>query len=124
MRPYRRCPGRWGGPTTRRIIKRSEVRKGKVTYEFHAKPGFYTVAAFEDENDNSKLDLGLFGPKEPAGFFRKFTAWREPTFKDMVEKGQICSLGKTKASLNEAEKNVSQHTEKPSSKADNDGKPQ
>ncbi|WP_085318115.1 DUF2141 domain-containing protein [Derxia lacustris] len=32
-------------------------------------PGNYAVAVYHDENDNQKLDRGLFGiPKEPYGF--------------------------------------------------------
>lgn len=33
------------------------------------KPGTYAISAYHDENDNKKLDRGLFGiPKEPYGF--------------------------------------------------------
>jgi len=35
------------------------------------KPGAYAISAYHDENDNKKLDRGLFGiPKEPYGFSR------------------------------------------------------
>lgn len=73
-----------GEPVLALLRKGSEVTNGAVTYSFKVKPGVYTVSVFEDENDNQKLDMGmLFGPTEPSGFYRRFTAWRAPKFEDV-----------------------------------------
>jgi uncharacterized protein (DUF2141 family) len=42
------------------------------------------VSAYEDKNGNGVLDMGLFGPKEPSGFWRPFHAWRKPRFDDVA----------------------------------------
>ncbi len=42
------------------------------------------MSAFEDKNGNGVLDMGVFGPKEPSGFWRPFTAWRKPCFADVA----------------------------------------
>lgn len=65
------------------IRKPSQVKDGKVTYEFRVEPGDYGVTAFEDEDENGKLEMGMFGPSEPSQFYRKFTAWRAPRFEDV-----------------------------------------
>jgi len=45
----------------------SEIVNGKATVVFENIPiGTYGISTFQDKNDNSKLDTGLFGiPKEP-----------------------------------------------------------
>jgi uncharacterized protein (DUF2141 family) len=53
-------------------------------FRFDVPPGAWALSAFEDKNDNSVLDMGHFGPKEPSGFWRPFTAWRRPTFDDVA----------------------------------------
>jgi uncharacterized protein (DUF2141 family) len=53
-------------------------------FRFDVPPGSWTLSAFEDRNDNGVLDMGLFGPKEPSGFWRPFTAWRRPMFDDVA----------------------------------------
>ena len=73
-----------GGNPIKKVIKKgAEANNGKMTYSFEVPKGMYTISVFEDENDNGELDMGLFGPKEPSGFFRKFTAWRAPKFEDV-----------------------------------------
>jgi uncharacterized protein (DUF2141 family) len=57
---------------------------GPHAYHFAIPPGRWAVSAFEDRNENGVLDLGLFGPKEPSGFWRRFTAWRKPRFADVA----------------------------------------
>lgn len=52
-------------------------------FRFNVSPGDWALSAFEDNNDNGVLDMGLFGPKEPSGFWRPFTAWRKPRFEDV-----------------------------------------
>jgi Uncharacterized protein conserved in bacteria (DUF2141) len=53
-------------------------------FQFQIPPGRWAVSAFEDENDNGILDMGFFGPKEPAGFWRPFHGWRKPHFDDVA----------------------------------------
>jgi uncharacterized protein (DUF2141 family) len=56
-----------GKPTTGQRMK---VDGTKVTITFKDLPaGRYAVSAYHDENDNNKLDRGMFGiPKERYGF--------------------------------------------------------
>ena len=64
----------------------------QVRIEPHAEPHFqfqvpigrWAVSAFEDVNDNSILDMGAFGPKEPSGFWHPFHKWRKPRFEDVA----------------------------------------
>jgi uncharacterized protein (DUF2141 family) len=52
-------------------------------FHFDVAPGRWAVSAYEDRNDNGTLDVGMFGPKEPSGFWRVFKAWRKPRFDDV-----------------------------------------
>jgi uncharacterized protein (DUF2141 family) len=52
-------------------------------FSFDVAPGRWAVSAYEDRNDNGTLDVGMFGPKEPNGFWRPFKAWRKPRFDDV-----------------------------------------
>ncbi len=54
------------------------------SFRFEVAPGRWAVSAFEDRNDNGVLDMGLFGPKEPSGFWKPFHAWRKPRFDDVA----------------------------------------
>jgi uncharacterized protein (DUF2141 family) len=53
-------------------------------FQFEIPVGRWAVSAFEDANDNGVLDMGIFGPKEPSGFWRPFHAWRKPHFDDVA----------------------------------------
>jgi uncharacterized protein (DUF2141 family) len=55
-------------------------------FRFDVAPGRWAVSAYEDRNDNGVLDVGVFGPKEPSGFWRLFKAWRKPRFDDVERK--------------------------------------
>ena len=55
----------------------------KVPFTLNTPKGSYTIAAFEDENNNKKLDFFFFIPKEPSGFFRKFTGMSAPKFEKL-----------------------------------------
>jgi uncharacterized protein (DUF2141 family) len=47
----------------------AHIHKSEAMTEFHNVPfGHYAVSVFHDENANSKLDLGIFGPLERYGF--------------------------------------------------------
>lgn len=56
----------------------------EAAFGFQLSAGRWALSAFEDRNDNGVLDMGLFGPKEPSGFWRPFTAWRRPKFEDVA----------------------------------------
>jgi len=44
-------------------------------------PGRYALQSFQDVNGNEKLDIGMFGPKEPWGNYRHSRPrFRAPTF--------------------------------------------
>jgi uncharacterized protein (DUF2141 family) len=55
-----------------------------LTFRFVVSRGRWAVSAFEDVNGNGVLDQGMFGPKEPTGFWRPFSAWRKPKFDDVA----------------------------------------
>lgn len=57
--------------------------RAPTQFHFDVAPGQWALSAFEDVNENGKLDMGMFGPKEPNGFSRAFTAWRKPKFEDV-----------------------------------------
>ncbi len=52
-------------------------------YQFHAAAGTWAISVYEDENENGKLDMGMFGPKEPSGFWRAFHGWHKPRFSEV-----------------------------------------
>ena len=54
-----------------------------VPYMLEVQKGSYVVAAFEDKNKNNKLDFFFFIPKEPSGFFRKFSGMSAPKFEKL-----------------------------------------
>jgi uncharacterized protein (DUF2141 family) len=55
-----------------------------TSFRFRVRPGRWTVSAYEDKNENGELDMGMFGPKEPSGFWHPFKAWRKPRFDDVA----------------------------------------
>jgi uncharacterized protein (DUF2141 family) len=65
--------------------KELNFQRGAVLhFRFDVPPGRWAVSAYEDRNDNGTLDVGMFGPKEPNGFWRPFKAWRKPRFDDVA----------------------------------------
>jgi len=59
-------PSERGGAQAQRVA--SAVGRTTVVFRNLA-PGNYAVGVYQDENDNQKLDKGMFGiPKEPYGF--------------------------------------------------------
>ena len=57
-------PGRFAA-----ITVRASAAKGTIVTFSDVRPGRYAVIAFQDENDNAKLDRNIFGvPTEPYGF--------------------------------------------------------
>lgn len=66
-------------------VREMQIESGRGTrYVFVVSPGRWAVSAFEDRNENGALDMGLFGPKEPNGFWRAFHARRKPRFDDVA----------------------------------------
>ncbi len=53
-------------------------------FHFEVVRGRWALSAFDDLNDNGKLDMGTFGPREPNGFWQPFHAWRKPRFDDVA----------------------------------------
>jgi uncharacterized protein (DUF2141 family) len=53
-------------------------------FQFQIPVGHWALSAFEDENNNGILDMGVFGPKEPTGFWRPFHGWRKPHFEEVA----------------------------------------
>jgi uncharacterized protein (DUF2141 family) len=52
-------------------------------FQFHVAPGAWAISVYEDENENGKLDFGIFAPKEPNGFWRPFHGWHKPRFAEV-----------------------------------------
>jgi len=55
-----------------------------TSFHFDVLPGRYALSAFEDLNGNGILDMGMFGPKEPTGFWRPFRGWHRPRFEEVA----------------------------------------
>jgi len=53
-------------------------------FRFAVAPGRWAISAYEDRNENGLLDMGLFGPKEPSGFWRPFRGKHKPHFDEVV----------------------------------------
>jgi uncharacterized protein (DUF2141 family) len=53
-------------------------------YVFVVPRGRWAVSAYEDRNENGVLDMGLFGPKEPNGFWRPFRGRHKPHFDEVA----------------------------------------
>ena len=53
-------------------------------FRFSVAPGRWAISAYEDVNGNEILDMGMFGPKEPSGFWQPFHKWRKPQFDDVA----------------------------------------
>ena len=65
------------------IYEPTESEECKVPFTLNVPKGSYTIAAFEDENNNKKLDFFFFIPKEPSGFFRTFSGMSAPKFEKL-----------------------------------------
>jgi hypothetical protein len=66
-------------------IKQIKIGPGaERVFQFDVPAGRWAVSAFEDRNGNGILDMGLFGPKEPSGFWHKFTGWHKPRFDEVA----------------------------------------
>ncbi len=55
-----------------------------LAFRFEVSAGRWALSAFEDRNGNGVLDMGLFSPKEPSGFWRPFTGRHKPRFDELA----------------------------------------
>jgi uncharacterized protein (DUF2141 family) len=73
------------GNYLKRPVQQGRIEPGaELVFHFDVPPGRWAVSAFEDRNGNGILDMGLFGPKEPSGFWRSFTGWHKPRFDEVA----------------------------------------
>jgi uncharacterized protein (DUF2141 family) len=69
----------------RKPVQETRLAAGADThFQFVLQSGRCAVGAFEDKNENGVLDQGMFGPKEPAGFWRSFKGWHKPRFDEVA----------------------------------------
>lgn len=68
----------------KRPVQQVRIEPGAArTFRFEVPAGRWAISAFEDRNGNGVLDMGLFGPKEPSGFWRAFNGHRKPRFDEV-----------------------------------------
>ncbi len=74
------------GHTLHIKIGEEELNAKKVEFKIeNVSAGMYCILVNQDVNGNGKLDMGMFGPKEPWGNYRhKRPRFRGPKFKEMV----------------------------------------
>lgn len=67
-------------------VGEEDIEAGKIAFAFEQVPaGTYAIRAFQDVNGNGKMDIGMFGPKEPWGNYRaKRPKFRGPKFEEMA----------------------------------------
>jgi uncharacterized protein (DUF2141 family) len=66
-------------------IKQIRINPGSdPVFTFDIPAGSYAISAYEDRNGNGILDMGLFGPKEPSGFWVAFNGWHKPRFEEVA----------------------------------------
>jgi len=63
-----------------------DLRRGRLRFEFaDLAPGRYALKAFQDTNGNGKIDIGVFGPREPWATYRLARPkLRPPRFEEMA----------------------------------------
>lgn len=60
------------------------VPGNEPVFHFDVAGGRWALSAFEDRNANGVLDTGMFGPKEPSGFYHPFTGHHKPRFEEVA----------------------------------------
>jgi len=69
----------------RRPVAIARIAAGdELSFAFQVDRGRWALGAFEDVNENGRLDVGRLGPREPTGMWRPFRAWRHPRFDDVA----------------------------------------
>ena len=70
------------------LVRPAQGRKlnagDEALFDFDVSIGKWAVSAFEDLDGNGNLNMGMFGPTEPNGFWKPFRAWRKPRFADVA----------------------------------------
>ena len=65
------------------VLTPEKVKNGRVKYILDAPKGEYAITVYEDVDGNGKLTRGMFGPKEPYGFYRNYSpSFGPPDFDD------------------------------------------
>jgi uncharacterized protein (DUF2141 family) len=65
-------------------VQQIEIKpQGEAVFHFEVTSGEWALSAYKDVNENGVLDMGVFGPREPSGFWRAFHKWRKPEFADV-----------------------------------------
>jgi uncharacterized protein (DUF2141 family) len=86
------------GSFLERPVQEAQIAAGsEMHFQFTVRPSRWALSAFEDLNENGVLDMGLFGPKEPSGFWRPFSGWRKPRFDDVAT---VCDSNVSEADIN------------------------
>ena len=67
-----------------RPVKELRLDGHATRYAFVVPQGRWAISAYEDRNENGVLDMGLFGPTEPSGFWRPFRGWHKPHFEEVA----------------------------------------
>jgi uncharacterized protein (DUF2141 family) len=66
-------------------VEEVDFDAGRATrYTFLVPRGRWAISAYEDRNENGILDMGLFGPREPNGFWRQFRGRHKPHFDEVA----------------------------------------
>jgi uncharacterized protein (DUF2141 family) len=61
------------------LAQTQKARAGTLEFSFAIPPGEYAIAAYQDLNENQKLDAGIFHiPKEPYGFSNNYRPGMSP----------------------------------------------
>jgi uncharacterized protein (DUF2141 family) len=69
----------------KRPVQQVRIEPGAApVFQSDVPAGRWAVSAFEDRNGNGILDMGLFEPKEPSGFWRAFHRWHKPRFDEVA----------------------------------------
>jgi uncharacterized protein (DUF2141 family) len=66
------------------VVPKSQMKGDSLTLSYYGfTPKHMAIALLDDENDNVKLDFGMFLPKEGHAFSNYYhTAWRRPVYND------------------------------------------
>lgn len=65
-------------------VQQVQIKAHAATdFQFRVPPGSWAISAYEDQNENGKLDMGMLGPREPSGFWRPFHGWHKPRFAEV-----------------------------------------
>jgi uncharacterized protein (DUF2141 family) len=58
---------------------------GVAQYAFTIPVGQWAISAYEDRNGDGELNMGMFGPKEPSGFWPPYRGRHRPRFTEVAQ---------------------------------------